>query len=276
MNPNQTNPTKSAGLIHRCLHAVTRLPSFLLDRHRSVRLVQHARALGDPGRDRETLGLWAFFHVVPSSRSRVLDLAAERFAGRTARDTGLAESLEAATERMIELDGGRAERHFLAISGYAVDELPQINGQRVQPTLKPGTRRPDRASRQHRVRPGMLAALLVLFVVALGSRSADPLAPSLAVLSKTQPVLFGSLGETVRGHREALVDEASLALVEALGHIEEARTSLLGFHTGYERSTLIEASRALERALGTEIPSESVAAAVEDLKSRIDGLTGAP
>lgn len=232
--------------------------------------------MGDPGRDAETLGLWVFFGVVPSSRSGLLDLAAERFAGRTARDGGLAQSLEETTARMIELDGGRAERHFLAVSGYTADELPPVSTRDVRPTLQPGLRRPDRASRSHRVRPGMLAALLVLFVVALASRSADPLAPSLAVLSETQPVLFGSLGETVRGHREAVVDEASLALVEALGHIEAARTSLLGFHTGYERSTLVEASQALERALSTEIPSAPVAAAVEDLKSRIDGLTGTP
>lgn len=276
MTQLQTNPTNPAGLIDRFLRGLTRLYSIFRGRRASATLLQHARAMGDPERDTETLGLWAFFRVVPSSRSRVLDLAAERFAGRTARDARLAESLERTTERMIELDGGRAERHFLAITGYAADELPASNKTGMQPALQPGRRRADRVSRSHRVRPGMLATLLVLFVVALASRSTDPLAPSLTALSEAQPVLFGSLGETVRGHGEALIDETSIALVEALGRIEAARTSLLGFHTGYERSTLLEASQALERALRTDIPSASVAAAVEDLKSRIDGLTASP
>lgn len=261
---------------HWFLRPVVRWRDVLMRRKRSAALVAQARALSDPEKDRVLVGLWAFFRLVPSSRSEALDLAAERFAVRSSREPGLERMLDDVEARMRELDNGHAERHFLAISGYDAEDLPPAAGA-LETGIKQDRRfLPDRAARAHRVRPGMLATLLVLFMVALASRSADPLADSLTTLAQTQPVLFGSLGETVRGHREPVDDDATEALVEALGHIEGARTSLLGIHTGYERGTLAAASSSLERALSTPITSPPLADAVRELKVRIDELIAAP
>lgn len=257
-------------------HPVDRLRAVTGRRKRSAQLVDHARALNDPAHDAALAGLWAFFRLVPSSRSSDLDLAADRFARRTSREPALAQLMDMTEERMRDLDQGHAERHFLDISGYAVEDLPPIIASSNRRAVDPGTRKPDRKPRARRVRPGMLATLMVLFVVALASRSADPLSPSLTTLSEAQTLLFGSLGETVRGHGEPLEDEASAALSDALEHIESARTSLLGFHTGYERSQLSEASRSLDRALDTPISEPVLASAVQDLKDHIDQLISVP
>jgi hypothetical protein len=270
------NSTKTVGFRSRCVGLISRLPAWLRRRRRTALLVGDAATLADPLRDREHVGLWASFRLAPSSRATDLALAAERFAGRSSRDPALAESVDRAAERMLELDRGHAERHFLQISGYRLEDLPPPCVPVAASDVRPSRRRADRAAKAHRIRPGMLATLLVLFVVAITSRSADPLAPSLARLSETQPVLFGSLGETVRGHRDPSADAASLALVQALDHIEASRTSLLGFHTGYDRGVLIHASSALDRALETHLPSEPLVSAVEQLKVRIDELIDVP
>ena len=275
-----TQISEKPGYSHSALawlrHPIARLRAVSGRRKRSAQLVDHARALNDPAHDAALAGLWAFFRLVPSSRSSDLGLAAERFDRRTSREPALAQLMDMTEERMRDLDQGHAERHFLEISGYAEEDLPPVHASSARRAVNPGTKKPDRKPRSRRVRPGMLATLMVLFVVALASRSTDPLSPSLTTLSEAQPLLFGSLGETVRGHGEPLEDEASAALFDALEHIESARTSLLGFHTGYERAQLSEASRSLDRALETSISEPALLSAVQDLKDHIDRMISVP
>ncbi|MDA0873790.1 MAG: hypothetical protein O3C45_01895 [Bacteroidetes bacterium] len=239
-------------------------------------ILSEARRLADPARDEDHLGFWAFFRLAPSAMSSRLTLAASRFANRAERDDERPRMLDVVEERMRQLEGGNAERHFLQISGYALEDLPPVVRSQAPTVAAAGVRRPDRPALASRVRPGMLALMSLLLLVALFSRSSDPLAPSLAALSEAQPVIFGSLGETVRGHRKPEQDETTMALVQVLERIEAARTSLLGIHTGYERDSLVEASRALEQALAMPELDESLAGPLSALKVGVEALISSP
>ena len=236
-----------------------------------------ARAFTDPDEDDRLTGLHAVLRQSTGRTPDELIPARARFEQRVDRDPERKRRLDEAEEEMARLQATDATEHFLMISGYSEEELP---GMIREPSTSYRANHPGAARHRDRkparksfaLKPGVLAVLGLFCLFSLGSYGSDPLAGPIAELTDSGSILFGNLGGTVRGHREAAPEEQQVAMMAALDQIDQSRTSILGFYTGYERDALLEAMVFLDQAIRVAPLTEPVAAELIRLRNEVSAL----
>ena len=217
-----------------------------------ARVLEAALEFRDPQADDQLMPLRTVLRASAASRPASLDVEMDRFENRVARDPQRLEQLRATEERILEMDctGEGVRAHFERVTGHALADFDSQNPDRVE------TRQPQNVhSRKERLplarmRAGsaVLASVLVICIFTLGSYGNDPLSDAIGQALASESVLFGSLGETTRGHPDPLLEQRRTQIRAALDRIDVARTSVLGFHTGYDPTALEEAAELLWKA----------------------------
>ena len=111
----------------------------------------------------------------------------------------------------------------------------------------------------------VLATVMAILVLTMGSYESDPLQGLTGSAATSESILFGSLGERTRGHMDLASEQRRTEVLLALDRISVARTSVLGFHTGYDPTSLRSALVHLERAIHVGPAHEPVPSELERL-----------
>ena len=217
-----------------------------------ARVLDAARDFPDPECDELLTPLRMTLRSGPAPLPSSLELEMDRFENRLERDAGRRDELLRAQERLLESLSNKecVEDHFERVSGHALADFAADPVDRTAPGQE--RNRPSRVERQPmarmRTRSAVLASVLAVCIVTLGSYGNDPLSAAIGEAVASESVLFGSLGETTRGHPDALLEQRRTQIRAALERIDAARTSVLGFHTGYDPTALQEAADLLLQA----------------------------
>ena len=106
-------------------------------------------------------------------------------------------------------------------------------------------------------------------LIALGGGSGGL---AVAEVAATESLLLGGLGQTTRGSSRPRREQPIPTARMVLEHIDEARTSILGFHTGYELSRLQEAADLIDEINSSATALEPGSAAMYRLHAEIRKL----
>ena len=237
------------------------------------------RAFSDPENDADLTALHVGFERYPTLMPESLRLSHERFERRAVCNEEIRRERERQHIRMRDLDRTDATEHFLSLTGYEIGELPapkRASSVSRNAVGIPGHRVDRLPIERMTLRSAVLAATIIFFWLSAGSYRNDPLAGPLAAFGQSESMLFGNLGQTVRGHEGQQGVERNEAIREALGAIDAARTSILGFHTGYERDALMRADEALERAIQSATPAEPTTTTLILLRDHVRLLVARP
>lgn len=123
-----------------------------------------------------------------------------------------------------------------------------------------------------RSRPIALATVMTVCILVVGSYTQDSLKTVTGPAATSESILFGSLGERTRGHSHPALELRRAEVLLALERINDARTSVLGFHTGYDPSILEEARLHLERAIAAGSALEPVPSDLVRLRQSVEDI----
>lgn len=246
--------------IERALERVSDLfnlrPS-LLDESLSETLAQSRRYI-DPDSDLALMPLRASIHDDQTRDKDVLKTAEDRFRQRLERDPVRLEAWFSAHAHRFKLESKTdVVAHFEVVTGHSIRDF-DVGRFEDHPTHRNHigrTHSPDRGPlRRSRESSLVLATVMAACLLILGSYESDPLRELSGMAASSESILFGSLGERTRGHTDMDMAYRRAEVLQALDHINEARTSILGLHTGYDPSLLQPAAVHLERALAVGPP----------------------
>lgn len=240
-------------------------------------VVNAARVFCDPEADEALMPLRTLLRASRKDLPVGLESPMNRFENRLARDLARQEQLRACEWKIVESRATEQDLidHFEHLAGYTVEDLPRhrASGQRLPRKLPASKVRMPLA----RMKAGsaVLASIMMVCVVTWGSYGTDPLSAAIGGAVASESVLFGSLGETTRGQPDPELEQRRGQIREALDRIDQARTSVLGFHTGYEPSALLEAARLVEKAAQSVSPVEPTPLELYRLRDEILHVLGA-
>lgn len=230
-----------------------------LDESMSETLAESRRYM-DPESDLALMPLRASSRDEQALDKSVLRTAAVRFRQRLERDPIRLEAWLSSHAHRFELESKTdVVSHFEAVSGHAIEDYDTERFESVGALHNPivrstmHDRAPIRRSRQGSL---VMATVMAACLLILGSYESDPLRELSGLTASSESILFGSLGERTRGHADVDTAYRRAEILQALEHINKARTSILGFHTGYDPSSLRVAADHLERALALDPSSE--------------------
>lgn len=219
-------------------------------------VLDDGRQYSEPTSDERLMPLRASQGTRPSDETDPLAMAQDRFRRRLERDPARLEQWLAVHARRHELESHiDVESHFEHITGHALadfEQAPVTNRIAESVSTRPPVRGKliDRNPLM-RARSGslVLATVMAVCVLTIGSYERDPLRALTGSAASSESILFGSLGERTRGHTDPALEQRRAQVLLALERINEARTSVLGFHTGYDPTSLEAAAAHLERAM---------------------------
>ncbi len=268
-----TSTGRNARMIHSLIQLVLRVTgqSRPTVSHQD-RVLQATRFFADPEMDDELMALRASMRGQRTSVPAVLRNELDRFENRLDRDEGRKEHLRRVELRMLELDSGDAAAHFERLSGHSLDDFPVDHSfdsaKRRKRTRKRSAPLRSAAAREHS--RSMVTALVVLFcVLVVGSYQSDSLSGVAAKTAESESILFGNLGETSRGYMDPEVERRRVEIREALRWIDASRTTVLGFHTGYDPTKLARAEELIGKAIREWTPVEPVPPILRQLQADI-------
>jgi len=240
-------------------------------------LLRSARAFNDPDQDASLMPLRAIRRSTGTEATGNLSGAVERFENRLARDAARQAHLRACEERMLEVPTTNVERHFEELTGHSLADMPMHQrgagtGRRRAALHVPSRNNSRRPLARMRAGSAVLACIMLVFVGTLGSYDRDPLSDALGDALVSESVLFGNLGQTTRGGSDTNLEERKAKVRAALDLIDQARTSILGFHTGYEPSALRRAADLIDSAAWSVSPVEPGTAELYRLRDEIRRL----
>lgn len=234
------------------------------------RVLSDARCLANPESDMDLMPLRVSLQTESVGGSGPLETAQSRFRQRLERDPDLLDEWLSAHAQRFELEAtSDITTHFEAVTGHRVTDLKmgQSMDRRALRAEKSPSSHSGEVSRRsadrhpiERARSGslVLATVMVLFVLTLGSYESDPLRGLTGSAATSESILFGSLGDRTRGQDDLALQQRRVEVLLALDGINEARTSVLGFHTGYEPISLRSAVEHLKRAMDMGPANEPV------------------
>lgn len=237
----------------------------------ACRAAEAGRAFADPDFDVELMPLRALLRSERKGMPVNLRASMDRFENRLVRDARLQATLAECEEKISEAAMVQESvlAHMERVTGHRVEDMPSFTVRRQ--LSRPGTRyRPSRPPvARMQARSAVLACVMLIFVATWGSYRSDPLSHAIAQAVASESVLFGSLGETSRGQPDPELEARRERIRTALSRIDEARTSVLGFHTGYEPMALRDAARLVDQAARSLSPVEPTSAELYRLRDEI-------
>ena len=243
-----------------------------------IRLLRLARSFADPQADAHLMPLRILLRYNSAALPASLRSAMERFERRLAHDPDRTQDARDCQERLLELTATtqHTEAHFERLTGHQLSDLPVQLRKPTQANRRLTERRrlrnAYRASRMAVRRPLMLTCAVVLCVLMVASHDADPLSRAVADVAASESLFLGNLGKTTRGASQLTWEERGPTARMVLDRIAQARTSILGFHTGYELSGLEEAAEMIDALHRHASALEPGSAAMYRLRAEIEDL----
>lgn len=244
-----------------------------------MRLLRLSRLFTDPRADAELMPLRTLLRHDMADIPEGLLAAMERFENRVARNPQKTQDIRMCQERMLELTTAsmNTEAHFEKLTGHLLADMP-VQSQKKSSAGTRGLQWQERHAgpraprRRLRARPVMVTCVAMICLLMVASHDTDPLSRAVAEVAASESLFLGGLGQTTRGaslpRREQRIPTARMVLE----HIDEARTSILGFHTGYELSRLQEAADLIDEINSSATALEPGSAAMYRLHVEVLNL----